>query len=89
MYLEHCHDGIPKRVEATPKLELSVQFSSEYLHPEKGEDEYEEKEEEQKGEDRMDGVYKGADQVTQTSPISAKEKLKISPKAWTCLMCNC
>ena len=49
MYLEHCHDGIPKCVEVTPQLERPVQFSSEYLHPEKGEDEYEEKEQEQQG----------------------------------------
>ena len=84
MYLKYGHDGLPKRVEVTAQLERPVQFSSEYLHPEKGEDEYEEKEEEQQGEDRLDGVHERADQVSQTAPISAKEKLKINPKAWTC-----
>ena len=53
MYLENCHDGIPKGVEVTAfilNIQLySVQFSSEYLHSKKGEDEYEEKEEEEQG----------------------------------------
>ena len=86
MYLEHGYDGVPKRVEVTAVVGRAAQLAAEYLHPQKGEDEYEEKEQEQQGEDRLDGVHERADQVSQTAPISAKEKLKINLKARACFM---
>lgn len=70
-HLEAGEQSLRERVEGA-SLHLSlvkVEFASEQLHAQQGEDDEEEEEQEQQGADGFHGVEQRVDQVRQSSPV--------------------
>ena len=69
--LETCEQSLREGVKgASLHLRLvKVEFASEQLHAQQGEDDEEEEEQEQKGADSFHGVEQRVDQVGQGSPV--------------------
>lgn len=79
-HLEASEQSLGEGVKST-SLHLSlvkVEFASEQLHAQQGEDDEEEEEQEQKGADSFHGVEQRVDQVRQSSPVSGDNKIKDS-----------
>lgn len=77
-HLEASEQSLGEGVKST-SLHLSlvkVEFASEQLHSQQGEDDEEEEEQEQKGADGFHGVEQRVDQVRQSSPVPGDNKIK-------------